>query len=291
MMTETALMSTEAQAALIEQVVMVGDLSKLSPRQRLDYYRAVCQSAGLNPLTKPFDYLTLNGKMVLYANKTCTDQLRAVHKITIAIVARELIEDVYVVTGRGTLPDGRSDESTGAVSVAEIKGDAKANAMMKAETKCKRRLTLSLSGLGMLDETEVETIPNAQRMQVDMETGEILEAPPASKRPASPKAPPHPLVQAGFSKKSVALIAAWMGAGHAPDEWTDAQKQTAQQVTGVLLEGVHAGIAVAELAEIVEAYAHREHATWEDAEALIAQVRTMTQQAIDEGPDAVEVAQ
>ena len=33
---------------------------------------------------------------------------------------------------------------------------------MKAETKAKRRVTLSICGLGMLDETEVETIPGAR---------------------------------------------------------------------------------------------------------------------------------
>ena len=43
-----------------------GDLSSLTPQQRSDYYLQVCQSCGLNPLTKPFDYLTLNGKLVLY---------------------------------------------------------------------------------------------------------------------------------------------------------------------------------------------------------------------------------
>ena len=38
-----------------------------------------------------------------------------------------------------------------------------ANARMKALTKAKRRLTLSLCGLGMLDETEVVSIPGAQQ--------------------------------------------------------------------------------------------------------------------------------
>ncbi len=37
---------------------------------------------------------------------------------------------------------------------------------MKAETKSKRRVTLSLCGLGMLDESEVETIPGAVRAPV-----------------------------------------------------------------------------------------------------------------------------
>jgi hypothetical protein len=46
--------------------------------------------------------------------------------------------------------------------VGNLKGDALANALMKAETKAKRRVTLSIAGLGWLDETELETIPHGQ---------------------------------------------------------------------------------------------------------------------------------
>jgi hypothetical protein len=56
------------------------------------------------------------------------------------------------------LPNGRQDESIGAVNIAGLKGENRANAMMKAETKAKRRVTLSICGLGLLDETEVETV-------------------------------------------------------------------------------------------------------------------------------------
>jgi hypothetical protein len=52
---------------VLEQVVVSGDLSGLTAPQRLAYYQAVCRSLGLNPLTKPFEYLTLNGKLRLYA--------------------------------------------------------------------------------------------------------------------------------------------------------------------------------------------------------------------------------
>jgi hypothetical protein len=37
----------------IDAAVMVGDLSELTTEQRADYYRQVCESLGLNPLTKP----------------------------------------------------------------------------------------------------------------------------------------------------------------------------------------------------------------------------------------------
>jgi hypothetical protein len=66
------------------------------------------------------------------------------------------------VTARAKDRTGREDESTGAVALGTLKGDAMANALMKAETKAKRRVTLSLAGLGWLDETELETIPHVR---------------------------------------------------------------------------------------------------------------------------------
>ena len=60
---------------IVEAVIAKGDLSKLTPGERTQYYVQVCESVGLNPLTKPFEYITLNGKLVLYARKDCTDLL------------------------------------------------------------------------------------------------------------------------------------------------------------------------------------------------------------------------
>jgi hypothetical protein len=163
--------TTTATPAKLESVVIEGDLAHLSPQERLTYYRNVCESVGLNPLTKPFQYLRLSGKLVLYCSKDATDQLRKLHGVSIRIVARERLEDCWIVTAEATDSTGRTDASIGAVGIAGLKGDALANALMKAETKAKRRVTLSISGLGMLDETEIETIPAAVR--VDDETGEI----------------------------------------------------------------------------------------------------------------------
>lgn len=146
---------------LMESVVIGGDLSGLSSLDRVLYYKQVCESMGLNPLTKPFEYMKLQGKLTLYARKDCTEQLRKINHISIAITSRELVDDCYVVCAKAVMmkDSERSDEAIGAVSIAGLKGEAKANAMMKAETKAKRRVTLSIAGLGMLDENEVETIP------------------------------------------------------------------------------------------------------------------------------------
>lgn len=151
----------DANAELVEQIIAKGDFSKLTVDQRNQYYAEVCRSAGLNPLTQPFAWIVLNNKLVLYALKNATDQLRTIHRVSVVEMRPENIDGVYVVTTKVANGEGRSDIATGAVPVANLKGDALANAMMKAETKSKRRATLSLCGLGFLDETEVETIPNA----------------------------------------------------------------------------------------------------------------------------------
>lgn len=156
----TAMTTTDA-GSIMEAVITKGDLAKLTPEERTRYYATVCQSVGLNALTKPFEYITLNGKLTLYARKDATDQLRSLRSVSVVIVSRERLDDVYLVTARATTADGRTDESIGAVSIAKLGGDALANALMKAETKAKRRVTLSICGLGMLDETELETIPGA----------------------------------------------------------------------------------------------------------------------------------
>jgi len=157
-----ALTKKASIAENIEHVLIGGDLSKLDVGQRLMYYKAVCDSVGLNPLTKPFDYINLSGKLVLYAKRDATDQLRKIHGVSIRSVESKKVEDVFVVTAQAQDKEGRTDSSIGAVNIANLKGDALANALMKAETKAKRRVTLSICGLGLLDETEIETIPDAR---------------------------------------------------------------------------------------------------------------------------------
>lgn len=142
---------------VMEKVLITGDLASLTTTQRLNYYESLCRSLKLNPLTKPFEYITLNGKLTLYARKDCTDQLRRTYGISLHVLSRDLIGGVLTVTAQATFPNGRQDEALGAVFLPSS-GEAKANAMMKAETKAKRRVTLSICGLGMFDESETDSI-------------------------------------------------------------------------------------------------------------------------------------
>jgi hypothetical protein len=183
----TVPMRTPPAGDIMEQVLIKGDIAKLTPDERVRYYGEVCRSMGLNPLTTPFAFIMLNGKLQLYALRSCTDQLRKINGVSLDIVSREVAEGILTIHVRARLPDGRSDEDLGAVAFPDtLKGEARANAELKAVTKAKRRATLSICGLGWLDETEIEDIPasakrpgppapNVMLPPHDRATGEVIE--------------------------------------------------------------------------------------------------------------------
>ncbi len=146
-----------SDAATIENVLVRGDLKDLTEAQRTEYYLQVCKSLGLNPSTRPFDYLTLNGKLQLYARRDAADQLRKINGISIEVVSRVHDGDLFTVHVRAKDRDGRTDEDFGVVAFRGGATEIAANSVMKAITKAKRRVTLSISGLGFLDETEIPT--------------------------------------------------------------------------------------------------------------------------------------
>jgi hypothetical protein len=169
-------------AKTLEIVLVQGDLSSLSTTQRLSYYRSICQASGLNPLSKPFEYIQMktpggkdeDKKLVLYAKAEAYDQIRNNKGISVTVVKREWDKEngVYTVTVAGKVGN-RVDEASGSVAISKengrwetnektgkkyfkgdgtfkmLSGEDLSNAMMKAETKSKRRLTISMTGLAL----------------------------------------------------------------------------------------------------------------------------------------------
>jgi hypothetical protein len=176
-----ALLTTES-SAILERVLAVGDLAQLTPSERNQYYNAVCRSTGLNPLTRPFEYVKLSGKLVLYARRDAADQLRKLNGVSLRIVRQETIQDLFVVTVEAKDANNRVDTDLGAVAISGLRGEALANAMLKACTKAKRRVTLSICGLGLPDESELPDVPGGQRQEWsetphDPATGEVFDEP------------------------------------------------------------------------------------------------------------------
>lgn len=175
------------QSRVIESLVLRGDLSGLAPQDRARFYVQMCEGLGLNPSAQPFAFLRLNGKEVLYATRGATDQLASLHRVNRRIIDGPKVIDlagtklVYAVC-EASLPNGRVETATATVPLIDP-----VNVLMKAETKAKRRATLSILGLGLLDEMEIETIPaNVQ------EPGGGVDFSQLSSQPADPVAQEEP---------------------------------------------------------------------------------------------------
>lgn len=188
------------------QIAQAGDFSRLNQTERSIFLAKFCERLGLNWLTKPIDLIPLNGKLTLYANRTATDQLAQKHKLSTEILEETKDDDreVYTVKVRVTDPDGRQEVNIGSVGISGLLGESYSNACMKAYTKGKRRAVMSYSGLGFLDELEVQSIqgsseealarrgvtvtPVGSPATIPGETQPVVVAAPASPAPKVPEA-------------------------------------------------------------------------------------------------------
>lgn len=209
--------NAETMGRIAEAVFNKGDLSVLSPADRVFYVKSVCERLGLDPMTKPFDYIKTENGLQLYPNKECAAQLRSKYSINVKITDRQINSQLCIVTAQASMPNGRADESIGAVALEKEDGEWKtshegkryflangkfrplspelrASALMKAETKAKRRATLSLCGLGMMDPPDED----APRWDYEVPpgtpgvTGLINAATDKQAQPPEPTPPPAP---------------------------------------------------------------------------------------------------
>ena len=61
-----ALQTQVVDQAIINNLVLEGDISKMKPEQKVSYITKLCDSLGLNPLTQPFQIIAFQGKQKLY---------------------------------------------------------------------------------------------------------------------------------------------------------------------------------------------------------------------------------
>jgi hypothetical protein len=161
-----------AQASAIESFVLKGDISAMPPEQKASYYIDLCQRWELDPSTCPIEFILMQGKLVPYVRKVGTDQIARKQRLTReTIFGPEVVKigeaSVVMCKVKVTAPDGRSEVSTATVPLKDPSND-----FMKAETKAKRRATLSIHGLGLLDESELETMSGFTRVSLADALGE-----------------------------------------------------------------------------------------------------------------------
>ena len=186
---------------ILADVVAAGkDTTALSRDHRAAMLTGLARRLGLNPLSNAVMFLKTNGRETLYVTKQGTDQIAAREKLCReTIKGPEVIEiekrRVVFCQVRATHPDGRSEVSTATLLLTDPVND-----LMKCETKAKRRATLSVCGLGLLAEDEIETIPGARTVPADVLAAPIVVAPPLSLAPLGLA----PLVTVPVTGRSVA---------------------------------------------------------------------------------------
>jgi hypothetical protein len=145
----------------IESYVTKGDISALNADERVWLYTRLCERYGFDPLLRPFDVLELKGKVVLYANKGATDAVALRFNVHRAVTVKPhviAVGDMRVVVCEASATyQGRTETATATLPLVDP-----VNVLMKCETKAKRRATLAVIGLGILDESEVDTIKGVQ---------------------------------------------------------------------------------------------------------------------------------
>lgn len=82
---------------------------------------------------------------MLYALKDCAEQLRKLNKVSVSITETKVENGLFIALVQATDKSGRTDADMGFAPVDGLKGENLGNAMLKAVTKAKRRVTLSIS--------------------------------------------------------------------------------------------------------------------------------------------------
>ena len=145
---------------------------------------------------------------VLYAKRGAAEVLRQNMSISVESLVPSVAQDgllSFMVTGKDKT--GRQEIAVGSAYLDGLKGDKKAHAVMTAQTRAVRRLTLQFVGGGILDETEVQSQSALQAAPAASEAtlagSPTVLPPPAVAPSAEPGKDITPLVNQAENLKQV----------------------------------------------------------------------------------------
>ena len=178
----------DAEPEVIEQLIR-GDVSSVPREALLRYVFTFCERVGISPLAVPFSLMKTQQGMQLVANRNFYDAVASKYSVSRECVGEGFFEGtkLYFTRYRATTPDGRVTEDMALVDTAGLNGKDLANAIMKAHTKGRNRVTRAHLGFPFPDETEAETVPGASVVSIEeMPNGDNGE--PPAPEPEPPKA-------------------------------------------------------------------------------------------------------
>jgi len=141
------------------------DLESLTEEQKQEYVRNVCAHIGVPPelnlvMLTYLDEQDGPRRLVAYAKRGATEIIRNTRGINVTNMTHEKVGDSIVFTVTGKDDKGRQEMSVGSKWIGGLLGRELDDAIMTAQTRATRRMTLQFVGAGILDESEV----NPQRV-------------------------------------------------------------------------------------------------------------------------------
>lgn len=143
-----------------KKFVPLTSLDNLTDEQKTEYKINACEFFGIPAELNLLEFMRLDSgdsgtHLVLYAKKGATDMLRESRGISVDEIKETLGDGFIMFTAKGHDKTGRTDVAVGAADTKGRSGKALSDAIMTAQTRASRRLTLQFVGGGLLDESEV----------------------------------------------------------------------------------------------------------------------------------------
>jgi len=171
---------------MAENFIPMYDLESLNEAQRQDYVKAICKHLGvpdnLNLIALTYvDDAEGPSRLVAYAKRGATENVRNGLQINIESLTHQMIGGSIVFTAVAKSDKtGRREIATGSKWIEGLQGTQLDDAIMTAQTRALRRVTLQFIGAGVLDESEVN-----QRKVVHVTSVPAVFPPQSTVSPAS----------------------------------------------------------------------------------------------------------
>lgn len=177
--------------ASVVKAQLYNDWSKLSEEDRLKAALALCRALDIPTPLNPFRFITMNGKVVLYAPNEAAQLIAESKGASVNITNKYLDKEtnIYTVEVRVSTAT-RTIDNMACLYVGGLTGQKRADAMMKAVTKASRRTIFAAFGLSVTDDDDIE----AQRTQgpatgvLPPTTGQVQQGEPETLPPADQEA-------------------------------------------------------------------------------------------------------
>src|SRR5271168_2228129 len=152
---------------------MQHNLESLNEKERQEYVLNICKYLQVPPELNLIVLVYIDDgegprRLVAYAKRGATEIIRNNLEINVIDLTSEERHGSIVFYATGKDSKGRQEKAVGSKYIAGLTGRELDNAIMTAQTRAVRRMTLQFAGAGVLDESEVnsavavEVIPAVQ---------------------------------------------------------------------------------------------------------------------------------